>query len=439
MMNFITDDTAIFLAVKDHIPHYEEYIDLDCDKDHSLAFMGLMQDIHTASPKHRIDITQAPYFCKKETICTAGIQKALDDCTDKDVVVIPAGTYYTGALCLHSDTELLVEEDGVLQGTAEPADYEPRILSRFEGKERMCYQSLLNIGTLDHTSGPNVHNVYIHGKGKIMGGGFELAKKIAESEKENLKDYLASNPEEVASCENENTIPFRCRGRLVNLSNAENVVIKDLTLGQGPSWNIHMIYSRNILLSDCRIESEGIWNGDGIDPDSSENIWIENCSFHTGDDAVAIKAGKNPEGNVINRPTRNVVVDHCVSDYGHGICIGSEMSGGVENVMINDCDMEVSECGIEIKATKKRGGFVRNVYVRHTTAPCVQIHSVGYNDDGEGAKTLPVLEHFSFEDMTLTGKTCNLDHEWKTCDPINLRFDPSSCLHDVTVNGKKYL
>ena len=91
------------------------------------------------------------------------------------------------------------------------------------------------------------------------------------------------------------------------------------------------------------------------------------------------------------------------------------------------------------KATKKRGGFVRNVYVRHTTAPCVQIHSVGYNDDGEGAKTLPVLEHFSFEDMTLTGKTCNLDHEWKTCDPINLRFDPSSCLHDVTVNGKKYL
>ena len=62
MMNFITDDTAIFLAVKDHIPHYEEYIDLGCDKDHSLAFMGLMQEIHTASPKHRIDITQAPYF-----------------------------------------------------------------------------------------------------------------------------------------------------------------------------------------------------------------------------------------------------------------------------------------------------------------------------------------------------------------------------------------
>ena len=96
-------------------------------------------------------------------------------------------------------------------------------------------------------------------------------------------------------------------------------------------------------------------------------------SSATGDDAVAIKSGKNPEGNEINRPCAHIRVFDCRSDCGHGICIGSEMSGGVEDVQIWDCDLANSLSGIEIKATPKRGGYVRGVTVRDCITPRVML------------------------------------------------------------------
>lgn len=107
---------------------------------------------------------------------------------------------------------------------------------------------------------------------------------------------------------------------------------------------------------------------DGWDPDSSTNCTLFASEFHTGDDAVAIKSGKNPEGNEIGRPCAHIKVFDCRIGYGHGICIGSEMSGGVEDVQIWDCDFANSLYGIEIKATPKRGGYVRGVTVRDCTA-----------------------------------------------------------------------
>lgn len=132
-------------------------------------------------------------------------------------------------------------------------------------------------------------------------------------------------------------------------------------------------------------------------PDSSTNCTIFACEFCTGDDAVAIKSGKNPEGNATNRPTKHVRVFDCHSGFGHGICIGSEMSGGVEDVKIWDCNMAVSTSGLEIKATKKRGGYVRDVEVCDCTLSHVMVHSVGYNDDGIGSDVPPILENFKYE------------------------------------------
>lgn len=95
-----------------------------------------------------------------------------------------------------------------------------------------------------------------------------------------------------------------------------------------------MVYCDNIQTDHCVFESEGVWNGDGWDPDSSTNCTLFASEFHTGDDAVAIKSGKNPEGNEIGRPCAHIKVFDCRIGYGHGICIGSEMSGGVEDVQI---------------------------------------------------------------------------------------------------------
>ena len=150
--------------------------------------------IRTGKTKRKIDISKAPYNALSDgaTMNTSAIQKALDDCDKDSFVYIPAGTFLTGALNVHSDTEIYLEEGALLQGTEDPKDYLPKIKSRFEGHEMECYKSLLNLGELDHDADYNCRNVFIHGKGSIMGGGAPLAKSIARIEGERLKDYNAS-------------------------------------------------------------------------------------------------------------------------------------------------------------------------------------------------------------------------------------------------------
>lgn len=366
----------------------------------------------TEKTRRRLDVHTFGATGDGVTMDTAALQTAIDRCGPEDEVYLPTGVYRTGALRLHGDMAVYLEEGAVLQGTDRPEDYLPRIPSRFEGIEQECYSSLLNLGQLDHTTGPNCRNVLIYGKGTIASGGQKLALAVIDSERERLRDYLAANAALVATCENDHTIPGRVRPRLINMSNCENIRITGLTLENGASWNLHMIYSKNIVTDHCTFRSEGVWNGDGWDPDSSEDCTLFACRFFTGDDAVAIKSGKNPEGNVINRPTRHIRVFDCISHFGHGIVIGSEMSGGVEDVYVWDCDLGQAMQGIEVKGTPKRGGYVRGLRLRDCTVARVLMHSVGYNDDGVPAPEQPIFEKCRFERVRILGRS--LDHEGVT-------------------------
>ena len=392
----------------------------------------------TRAKARRIDVTQPPYGAVGDgkTLNTAAVQRAFDDCAAGECVFFPAGIYMTGALRGHGDMEIYLDEGAVLQGTAQVCDYLPRIRSRFEGYEMECYSSVLNFGELDHNAGPNCENVLIHGKGTIASGGQTLCLRMIESETQRLKEYLAANAELVATCENDHTIPGRVRPRLINLSNCKNVRISGLELKNGASWNVHMVYSEGIVTDHCVFRSEGVWNGDGWDPDSSVNCTLFASEFYTGDDAVAIKSGKNPEGNVIARPAKQIRVFDCFSAFGHGVVMGSEMSGGIEDVKIWDCDLRVSMSGLEIKATKKRGGYVRDISVRDCVIPRVMMHSVPYNDDGVPAPAPPVLSDCLFERLTLTGlyQAAHDGGDMRPCSPIELiGFDvPGHEIRNVT-------
>lgn len=244
---------------------------------------------------------------------TKAIQSAIDACTKGGTVYVPKGRFISGALFLKSDMTLYVEKGGMLKGSTSPDDYLPMILNRFEGWELKTYASLLNAGTLNRNGAFNVKNLCITGGGTISGGG----KKLGDA-------MIKANG-------------IRSRARLICLMNCQDVNISDLDITEPPCWTIHYIYSDNISCHDLNITTYGIPNGDGIDPDSSTDCYIYNCTFDTGDDCIAIKSGKNPEGFFVAKPAKNVRVTDCDFKRGHGISIGSEMSGGVSDVLVQDC------------------------------------------------------------------------------------------------------
>ena len=318
------------------------------------------------------------------TLNTRALQAAIDACPPHGVVSLPAGTFLTGALYLKSDMTLHLAAGAVLQGTANPADYRPFNRNRFEGWEMDTYASLINGGRLDRDGPPNLRHVSIRGEGTIAGGGRALYDAIV-SQYPNKRDG------------------YRARGRLILLMNAADIEIAGVTLDEPSCWTLHYIYSQKVSLHGLTIRSD-VHNGDGIDPDSSLNSYIFNTTFDTGDDCIAIKSGKNPEGNVVARPTENVWIAHCRFDRGHGISIGSEMSGGVRNVLVRDCSAGPLLHGMQIKGTRDRGGFVEQVVVRDCDLQQVTIFTqLPYNNDGEPAPAPPIFRDFQFLHLDLTG------------------------------------
>ncbi len=374
-----------------------------------------------------------------KTLNTEQIQRVIDLCKPNQRIVFPEGIYLTGALNLHSDMELHLQKGAILRGTDEVKDYEPKRKSRFEGIEMDCYSSLINIGELDHSYGYRCKNIILSGEGTIESGGKKLAERVIECERKRLQGYIESLGDKVLECENENTIPGRARPRLIQICNAKNIRISGLTLKNGASWNVHMIYSDQIVTDHCTFYSEGVWNGDGWNPDSSSNCTIFACDFYTGDDAVSVKSGKNPQGNIINRASKHIRIFDCRSMGGHGITIGSEMSGGVRDVSIWDCDMEKSLYGVEVKATRKRGGYVKNIRVRDCIVPRILVHSVGYNDDGAAAPDVPVFSDFIFSNLEITGKCMEKDGTMHGCRAVELiGFEEKGhAIQDVHFRGGK--
>jgi polygalacturonase len=132
-------------------------------------------------------------------------------------------------------------------------------------------------------------------------------------------------------------------------------------------WFIHPVLSENITIKNVTVKGAGP-NNDGCNPESSKYILIENCSFDTGDDCIAIKSGRNADGRRINTPSENIIIRNCVMKDGHGgVVIGSEISGGVKNIFAEDCKMDSPNLdrAIRIKTNSVRGGTIENIFVRN--------------------------------------------------------------------------
>lgn len=120
------------------------------------------------------------------------------------------------------------------------------------------------------------------------------------------------------------------RPSFIQFIGCKNVVLRDFTIEDGSQWTIQPVYCEDVIVKNVKVKTSGP-NTDGLNPDSCTNVWIENCSFETGDDCIAVNSGMNEDGWRVNRPCTDVHIVNCTMSGGHGaIVIGSGMSGGIE-------------------------------------------------------------------------------------------------------------
>jgi polygalacturonase len=170
-------------------------------------------------------------------------------------------------------------------------------------------------------------------------------------------------------------------------------------------WHIHPVLSQNITVKDVKVIGLGP-NNDGCDPESCKDVLIRDCYFDTGDDCIAIKAGRNNDGRRVNVPTENVVIQNCRMKDGHGgVVIGSEMTGGVRNIFAENCIMNGPNLdqAIRIKTNSVRGGFVENIYIRNVSIGEVReavLKINFYYEEADAGDYMPSVGNINMDNVT---------------------------------------
>lgn len=282
---------------------------------------------------------------------TRAIQAAIDACSAKGggTVYLPAGRYLTGAIKLAGRVNFHLDSGAVLLGSQDPSDYP-------------VYSSPWRDGTQEISSliyGDSLDNVSLTGRGVIDGQGRPWwVRQWLMFPRRGAPVPAMSDEErqaEVAKIKHG-------RPRLITLLNCRNVLIEGLTLINSAFWTVHPIFSEDVTLTGLTILNPvPSPNTDGIDPESCRNVHISDCHIDVGDDCIAIKSGKDAVGLAMGKPCENITITNLTTAHGHGVSIGSEMSGGVRNVAISNCVFQGMDRGIRIKTQRGRGGVVEGV------------------------------------------------------------------------------
>ena len=305
---------------------------------------------------------------------TGAIEAAILKCHDAGggVVLVPSGAWTTGPVTLLSNVNLHISEKATLLFSTDYEQYLPPVLTRWEGMD--CY----NIHPLVYAI--DASNIALTGKGTIdgqasneiwwwMNGNPEYGwREGMNSQKlSGRKLLLGYEQNQTPTEERRFGLDGALRPQLINFMNCTTVLIEDLTLKNSPFWVIHPVRTESLIVRGVTIKSAGP-NSDGCDPESCNNVLIENCFFDTGDDCIAIKSGRNNDGRRWNIPSRNIIVRDCRMAAGHGgVVIGSEISGGYSNLFVENCEMDSPDLlrVIRIKTSECRGGIIENINVRN--------------------------------------------------------------------------
>ena len=168
---------------------------------------------------------------------------------------------------------------------------------------------------------------------------------------------------------------------LVSLRECENILLEGVTFQDSPAWNLHPLWCRNIIIRDITVRNPHYsTNGDGIDIEGCENVILTDSTFDVGDDAICIKSGKDEDGRRHAKTCRNLIIAGCTVYHGHGgFVVGSEMSGGVENILVKDCRFIGTDVGLRFKSTRGRGGLVKDIWCQDIMMKDIVSYGVIFN------------------------------------------------------------
>jgi exo-poly-alpha-galacturonosidase len=325
-----------------------------------------------------------------KTLNTGAIQKAIDECTPGGKVLIPSGTFVSGALFLKSNITLQI--DGTLRGSDDANDY-PLTSKRFpyylSGNN---YMGLINAYTEKYGS---LSNVRICGSGNVCGGSWAGGNAI---------DTVLGINERNASGGNDSA-----RGDMIVIKGVNNFYIGGLTFTNPAMHTIFITYSKNITANSINVSTFDIHNADGINICTSDTAYVFNSTFDTGDDCINLNAGVGADGVKENYPDNNIRIFNCTTKRGHGgVVFGSFTAAWIQNVLVEDCNFDGTDIGLRFKTNQSNGGGARNVICRDIIIKNIAKDAAIFLDStyAHTPSKYPSAGPGQFKDITVKNITC---------------------------------
>jgi DNA sulfur modification protein DndE len=339
--------------------------------------------------KDTFNIIQYGAVADGATLNSEAINKAIEACAlnGGGTVLIPQGSFVTGPVIMKSNIDLHLEKGALVIFSPDFKQY-PLVVSSFEGVDAARCQSPV--------VAENLQNIAITGDGIFDGNGYYWRpvkkEKLTDAEwKNHQKKYggvLTADKKMWYSSEKalkgftEGTIGKLTEGKkvsdfesvkdflrpnMIRIYQCKNVLIEGVTFQNSPAWTTHCMMSEHISIKNLKVKNP--WYGtntDALDLESCKNALVEDCVFDTGDDGITIKSGRDEVGRQRGMPTKDVIINNCTVYRSHGgFVVGSEMSGGVNNMFVSNCTFIGSDIGLRFKTTRGRGGLVENIYVNN--------------------------------------------------------------------------
>lgn len=414
-------------------------------------------------PKHDYDATKYGVVADGITNNAFALNRAIDECSRKGGgrLIVPKGDYATAAIVLKSNVNLHLMLGATLHFVRDSKLY-PLVFSRWEGTECMNYSSFV------YADGQE--NIAITGDG-ILDGNCDCEHWWPWKGRTNCGwskgDPWQDDARNKLMAMGERDVPIKDRifgeGSFLRPDffqpvRCKNVLVDGVTFINSPMFEVHPVYCTNVIVRNIRVISHGP-NNDGCDPDSCKDVLIENCSFDTGDDCIAIKAGRNRDGRRVAVPSENIVIRNCDMKDGHGaLTIGSEMSGGVRNVYAESCKLNSPNLNqaFRFKTNAMRGGTIENVYFRNIEIGEISdaILQIDFNyEEGPNGPERPLVRNIDIRHVTCSKAKYALNVRGFANAPIqNIRIEKCAfsnvasqnvvenvqglAMNDVRVNGK---